>query len=120
MIEQEIRKKLIELYGTGNYPQSWFDFSNFMRDQTVGMTTNDKGKLIIDYYPQDFNSFVRQARYKKFDKKELTLNELHKKNLRCVFCGVSSRTNKGGYYKNKFICKKCDDGLKVINYYLEG
>ena len=51
-------------------------------------------------------------------KEELRLPELQKANLKCVFCGVSNQSAEGGYYKGRFLCRKCNQDMKNIDSYL--
>jgi len=48
----------------------------------------------------------------------LTLGELNKKILKCVFCGKSNKKTEGGYFKKKFVCRKCENQLSEIVGYL--
>jgi len=50
--------------------------------------------------------------------KEMTLPEMQKAKLKCVFCGASNQKEKGGYFRSRFICKNCDRELNSINMYL--
>jgi len=52
-------------------------------------------------------------------KEKLHLPELQKKDLKCVFCGKSNQKYEGGYYKQKFLCRECDVGLRIIDSYLK-
>jgi len=51
-------------------------------------------------------------------KKALTLPKLQAKKMRCVFCGCSNQKNEGGYFRQKFVCRQCDNESRAIDYYL--
>jgi len=51
-------------------------------------------------------------------KEKLHLPELQKKKLKCVFCGKSNQKYEGGYYRQKFMCRECDVGIRIIDNYL--
>ena len=48
----------------------------------------------------------------------LTLGELNKKILKCVFCGKTNKKVEGGYFKKKFVCRKCENQFSEIVGYL--
>jgi len=48
----------------------------------------------------------------------MKLPEMQKKNMKCVFCKKSNQKVEGGYFKSKFICRKCDQESKNIDFYL--
>jgi len=50
--------------------------------------------------------------------KEMTLPEMQLADMPCVFCGASSHKVDGGFFKNKFLCNKCDGELHAINFFL--
>ena len=52
-------------------------------------------------------------------KKELRLPELQARKMKCVFCDASNQKVEGGYFKEKFVCRKCDRESKEIDLFLE-
>jgi len=56
----------------------------------------------------------------KKKKKALSFQELLKKNLKCPFCGASSKKAEGGYVSNKFLCRKCQNKITETASLLEG
>lgn len=51
--------------------------------------------------------------------KHLTLPELARLHLKCVFCGSSNQVAQGGYFKDRFVCHACDRSyLEVMSFLL--
>ena len=52
-------------------------------------------------------------------KKEIPrLPQLQTEDLKCVFCGDSNQKVEGGYFKGKFLCRKCDREKMEIDSFL--
>lgn len=52
-------------------------------------------------------------------KVEKHLPELQKENLKCVFCNDSNQKVDGGYFKQKFVCRKCSNEFTIIENFLK-
>lgn len=60
MIEKEVRKLIAESSkNEDEYRKGWFAFCEFMNGQTCGITKDDKGKNVLDYYKCDVENFLR-------------------------------------------------------------
>lgn len=46
------------------------------------------------------------------------LPQLQSDDLKCVFCGESNQKVEGGYFKQKFLCRKCDREKMEIDSFL--
>ena len=46
------------------------------------------------------------------------LPELQLEEMYCVFCGDSSDKVEGGYFKEKFVCRKCNREMNDIDSFL--
>jgi len=46
------------------------------------------------------------------------LPQLQSEDLKCVFCGESNQKVEGGYFKQKFLCRKCDREKMEIDSFL--
>ena len=61
---------------------------------------------------------MKEKKIPKHGEVHKTLPQLQLEEMYCVFCGGSSDQVDGGYFKEKFVCRKCNREMMDIDSFL--
>ena len=51
--------------------------------------------------------------------RQKTINEMNAIKMRCAFCNNNNQKDEGGYFKNKFVCRKCERDWDILESIVE-